>query len=267
MKDSRDFATEDVDGIAGFATRVLASLVARGHSSAVARRDDLVDALAQGMVTQNEALIERALTAFRRACISREAMADVYIPAAARQLGCHWDVDSMNFAEVTIATARLQALARAIGARWESEPAAGPTGGSLLLVVPQGEDHTLGAVIATSQMRRLGLSVCLRLRPTPGEVAELVRTRSFDAVFVSLSCVDQIESIARLVTSVRRIGGPDLPVVIGGSAVSAHQRLVAVTGVDHATDDAVDALRFCALLPGPGVLASASLRRTGLLRA
>jgi methylmalonyl-CoA mutase cobalamin-binding subunit len=267
MKDARDCASGDADGIQGFAARVLEGLVARSRATAMAFRPDLVDALAQGMVTQDEALIERALTAFRRACITREAMADVYVPAAARQLGCHWETDAMGFAEVSIASARLQALARAIGAQRDGEPAAGPAAVSLLLVVPQGEDHTLGAVVAAGQLRRLGLSVCLRLCPAAGEVAELVRTRSFDAVFLSLSCPEGIEPVRRLVASVRKLAGADLPLVVGGAIVLRHDRLVAATGADHATGDTLEALRFCGLSARPGAPPTEPACRSERLRA
>jgi methylmalonyl-CoA mutase cobalamin-binding subunit len=267
MKDGRDLASEDVDGITGFATRVLHSLVARSHATAVAVRPGLVDALFEGMVTQDEVQIERALAAFRRACISREAMADVYIPAAARQLGCNWETDAMGFAEVTIASARLQALARAIGASRYSEPLSAPACGSLLMVVPQGEDHTLGAVVATGQIRRIGISVCLRLRPTPGEVAELVRSRSFDAVFLSLSCGEKIDPIRRLVASVRKLAGAECPVVIGGSALLRHERLAEATDVDHATTDAMEALRYVGLHPRGDTLATEPPHRPELRRA
>jgi NAD(P)-dependent dehydrogenase (short-subunit alcohol dehydrogenase family) len=85
-------------------------------------------------------------------------MADAYIPAAAQHLGSNWVSDRLCFAEVTIATARLQALVRAIGTRWGGDPAHLPGRRSVLMIVPDTEQHTLGAVVATGQMRRMGLS-------------------------------------------------------------------------------------------------------------
>ncbi len=258
MMDRPDFALEGSDAIQSFAARVLNVLVARSRRTSMPLRDDLVVALSEGVVTQDQALIDRTLAEFRRGCISPVAMADLYIPAAARMLGTQWACDGMSFAEVTIATARLQAMVRAICTRWGNEFSTVSGRRSVLMVVPQGEDHTLGAVVATGQMRRQGISVCLRLRPSAGEVAELMRTRNFDAAMISMANVERLEACARLVGSMRKFGAPSLPVIVGGAITLAGslsgRDIEAQTGASLATADAAEALEFCGLtrLPGAG---------------
>jgi methylmalonyl-CoA mutase cobalamin-binding subunit len=175
-------------------------------------------------------------------------MADLYIPAAARLLGTQWTCDDKSFAEVTVASARLQAMVRAICTRWGTD---GPTSAgrrSVLMVVPQGEDHTLGAVVATGQMRRMGISVCLRLRPAPGEVAELLRTRNFDGALISMAQTDRLEACRKLVAMMRKHGEPGLPVVVGGAIVQSTPDVKSLTGADLATGDAAEALGYCGLM-------------------
>lgn len=262
MMERPDRALGGADTIQGFAARVLDVLVSRSRRTTAALRDDLVIALAEGVVTQDEALIDRTLAEFRRGCISPSAMADLYVPAAARMLGTQWSCDTMSFAEVTIATARLQAMVRAICTRWGTDFPTTAGRKSVLMVVPQGEDHTLGAVVATGQMRRMGLSVCLRLRPAPGEVAELLRTRNFDAAMISMAQVDRFEGCRKLVGVMRKHGTPGLPVVVGGAIVQSGKDMLALTGADLVSGDAAEALGFCGLTQPAAV---AAVRRANLV--
>jgi methylmalonyl-CoA mutase cobalamin-binding subunit len=252
MMERRDAAAEGADTIQSFAARVMDVLVSRSRRTTAPLRDDLVAALAEGLVTQDAALLDRTLAEFRRGCISPTAMADLYIPAAARLLGAQWACDTMTFAEVTIATARLQAMVRAICTRWGTDFPTSAGRRSVLMVVPQGEDHTLGAVVATGQMRRMGLSVCLRLRPSPGEVAELMRSRNFDAAMISLSQAERLDGCRKLVGMMRKFGAPSLPVVIGGAVMQSGKDIATLTGACHAFADPAEALVRCGLTPAPG---------------
>jgi methylmalonyl-CoA mutase cobalamin-binding subunit len=249
------------DAIHSFAARVLDVLGARSKRTTAPLREDLVVALAGGVVTQDEAEIDRALAEFRRACISPTAMIDLYVPAAARLLGSQWACDTRGFAEVTIATARLQAMVRAICTRWGGELTAAPGRPSVLMVVPRGEDHTLGAIVATGQMRRMGVSVCLRLRPSPGEVAELMRTRNFNAAMISVAQVARLDDCHRVVATMRRFGAPSMPLIVGGASMPAGEDVAARVGACRASGDAAEALALCGLVPASESLpARAGLR-------
>jgi MerR family transcriptional regulator, light-induced transcriptional regulator len=259
MMERSDRSLAGAEAIQGFAARVLDVLVARSRKTAAPLREDLVLALSEGVVTQDEALIDRTLAEFRRGCISPVAMADLYIPAAARLLGTQWTCDTMSFAEVTIASARLQAMVRAICTRWGTDFPTSAGRRSVLMVVPQGEDHTLGAVVATGQMRRMGISVCLRLRPAPGEVAELLRTRNFDAAMISMAQTEKLEGCRKLVGTMRKHGASTLPVVVGGAIVPSDRDLLSLTGADLVSGDPAEALGFCGLMQP----AEAAVRRVG----
>lgn len=236
--------------LAPFAARVLDALVDRSRRTSSTLRTDLVAALAQGMLAP-EAQVDTAIAGFRRACISPESMADIYIPESARRLGADWAVDRLGFAEVTMAVARLQVMVRAIGTRWGGDAAHVPGRKSVLMVVPDGEDHTLGAVVAAGQLRRMGLSVCLRLGPGRQEVIDLLRTRSFDAAFVSVGHVERLDQPRRLVETIRTFGPRRLPVIGGGALPLESAEAAARIGVDRFTCDLGDAVRACGLLPEP----------------
>jgi methylmalonyl-CoA mutase cobalamin-binding subunit len=248
----RDDSTRLPDGsdpIAIFAARVLDVLVDRSRRTSSTLRPDLVLALAEGMVTPDSDRIEETLAAFRRACISPAAMADVYIPAAAQHLGAHWAVDRLCFAEVSIGTARLQALVRAIGTRWGGDPAHLPGRRSVLMIVPEAEQHTLGAVVATGQMRRRGLSVCLRLGPDRSETVELLRSRVFDVAMLSIGHGERLDVSRKLVDTLRTFGPRGMPILAGGAAAAGRPDLADRTGVDYVTQDLGEALALCGCAP------------------
>lgn len=249
VRDDRARLPDGGDPIAIFAARVLDVLVDRSRRTSSTLRPDLVLALADGMVTPDGDRVEETLAAFRRACISPEAMADTYIPAAARHLGLHWASDQLCFAEVTIATARLQALVRAIGTRWGGDPVHLPGRRSVLMIVPGAEHHTLGAVVATGQMRRMGLSVCLRLGPERSEVIDLLRSRVFDVAMLSIGHGERLEVSRKLVDTLRTFGPRGMPILAGGAVLAARTDVVARTGVDYVTHDLGEALTFCGCAP------------------
>ena len=147
---------------------------------------------------------------------------------------------------MTLATARLQTLLRAFD---EPAPAVGRRGsaGSVLLVVPGDEQHSFGALVAASQMRRAGIEICLRMKPARAELHELVSSGRFDAMMLSVACTASLDLSSKLVASLRA-WAPRVPIVIGGALVATRDDLAEVTGSDHATNDTAAALRYCGLV-------------------
>jgi methylmalonyl-CoA mutase cobalamin-binding subunit len=237
--------SEEGDPIASFAGRVLDVLVDRSRRSSSTLRDDLVATLAEGMLHQDEQQLEAALRAFRRACISPSAMAETYVPAAARLLGSDWACDRMGFADVTIGTARLQALVRAIGTRWAGDSTLAPGFRTVLMIVPERHDHTLGAIVATGQLRRMGLSVCLRLGPGRRELIDLLRTRIFDAAMISVGHSERIDLVSAVVDTLRAYGPRGMPILAGGPVPLAAEELKRRTGADFVTSDLDLAVSYC----------------------
>lgn len=187
------------------------------------------------------------------------ALMDLYIPAVARSFGESWLADGHSFAEVTIAVARLQGWLR------ELVPAEDPLAPvrldvpEVLVVVPEGSHHTLGAMVATAQFRRLGAAVQVSLGQDVETIGARVRQHRFDLVALSAGGSEKLEFL-RTVINILRTGLAPAPwVVIGGPILSEVHDVGVRVGADAATSDPEEALALC----GPTISANgASLRNS-----
>lgn len=227
-----------VESLAGAALRTLASRRqgTRGLSEQHLR------ALQAAVVGTDPAARNRVVEMMRDDDIPLLDICDLYIPAVARRLGEMWCEDEMSFATVTIGTARLQSMLRELG---ETVDPPADAGGSLVVMVLAEEFHTLGAMVLTGQLRRLGATVQLVLGRPAEEVERIVRDGDFDAVLISISNRDEFEDTARIVRTLRRTTGGGVPLIVGGSAVESGTEVVKeATGADHVTSDLHEALRL-----------------------
>ena len=179
--------------------------------------------------------------------VSHEDLADTFIPAVARDLGEAWCSDQLGFAEVTIGTARLQALLRDLSKTWIADVALAPDASTVLLLVPDGAHHTLGAMVLAGQLRRLGLSVRMSLWTTPAQVGQICEDSAFDAVFISASRGQGLESLRQIVETVKNAENRVPPVVVGGSLLETDHDVIALTGADYVANTADEAVALCNL--------------------
>jgi MerR family transcriptional regulator, light-induced transcriptional regulator len=182
-----------------------------------------------------------------KAGIARDDIADFYIPELARDLGNDWCSDGLSFAAVTIGVSRLQAMLRELGPEWKGDQSANPAAPSIMLIVGQDVYHTLGAMVLSGQLRRKGLSVRLMLGADPQELAQKLAKTSYDAVFISASSGESLESLRRIVYVIRSSSKTSMPVVIGGTILEVEKQydVTALTGADHATNVPSEALELC----------------------
>lgn len=181
--------------------------------------------------------------------VARDDLADLYIPELARELGIGWCEDSLSFASVTIGTSRLQAMLRELGPEWAGDQSASPTAPQIMLIVAQDVYHTLGAMVLSGQLRRKGLSVRLMLGVPLHELAQKLAKQSYDAIFISSSLGETLESLRKIVEVVRTSSNTSLPVVIGGTILEAETAydVAMLTGADYATNLPNEALELCGL--------------------
>lgn len=169
--------------------------------------------------------------------ISPAEICDLYVPAVARRLGEEWCEDSMSFAEVSIGSARLQALLRDVALDPMRDPV--DESGRKRVMVVADEHHTLGAMVLTGQLRRRGTSVRLVFGRSAEELRRQARDVGFDAVLVSVALADDLGSVKRLVTMLREVAGSGTPIVVGGGILgTGAERALEETGADLATSDA-----------------------------
>lgn len=231
--------------VRSLATRVLSVIAARSAATRVipeARVLEFVLAHARGEIDSDE-----LLAAMRRYGISNEAVADVYIPAAARDLGEAWCNDAVSFADVTIGGARLQRLLRELGPEWRSDRGQLPDAPMVLVVVMQEADHTLGAVLLAGQLRRLGFSVKLSLAQSLQELSMTLACSNFDMIMLSSAGCEKLAKLKKLLKVVGEAKWRHGPVVLGGVILDSDRDLDALDHVDHFTSDIFEALDLCGL--------------------
>ncbi len=237
---------EDGPVVARLAGRIVALLADRTDGCSAALRSDLCTQLESASFDTDPDAMVRVLTSFRRMRVSAAMLADCYIPDVARRLGQGWLDDRIGFADVSQGAARLQMLLRDLSGPWKSDASETPDVGEILLIVPQDEQHTLGAMVAMGQLRRRGVSVCLRFGPSRDELAALMFSRRFDGVLISLSSSEKLAQCKDLVGTVKSFGG-GLPVVVGGAVMGLSTEVLAESGADGATNDLSQALIICGI--------------------
>lgn len=229
--------------------RVLATVAARICTTTETRAEDgpasCLTMLCDAVVTSEDAL-DTAFARLRRLHgLTDEDLVDCYIPAAACQLGSDWSENRRSFAEVTIGTARLIAAVRRLGERWAADTVADWRAPNMAMVVPEAEQHRLGAMIAASRFRRLGVSVQMLLGRPDADVIGCIRDGDFDFVSFSLATHERVEQTRRLIQMLRQQVSRVPPLVVGGAVGVNADEIRAQLGVDHVVSDPQEALSLC----------------------
>lgn len=230
-------------GIAQFAMQVVAIIVGDKPAADSNVRNDVLSLLMRGARTGDPQTFQKLLSEMRRLHISAESMVSDYIPAAVAGIGEEWHQDRIDILEATVATSRMQNLLRELGRAWSADGANPEMSGSVLMVVPETEQHTLGAMIATTQMRRMGISVAVQLLASRAGLEQTLRERRFDAVFLSIGNVESVDLSRKLVSTARDMIGGDARIAVGGAVPVGPDELRQTTGADIATRDVAAALR------------------------
>lgn len=243
--------TGGTDGVAHFAAEVLARLVRSEAVAGAVLNETLVLRLMKAVLTGDPEAFGALRADFKRARVPAALLADHYIPEVARRLGREWAEDCKTFADVTMGTARLQAMLREIGQEWYADSAGAAVGPTLLVILPEGEHHTLGAMVLAARLRRSGVSVSLRIGDTPPVLATFVRDRSFDAALISVACHERLETSARLVKTLKEATKGKLKIALGGAVLETGEYTASETGADVVTSDIEVALKGLGLLGQP----------------
>ena len=207
---------------------------------------DILAALATAVLCPDRAEGERQLRAVLDSGVERCALIERYIPAAARRFGEAWADSGHSFAEVTIAVARLQGWLRELDDGGRDDPFRFDAP-EVLLVVAEGSQHTLGAMVAMSWFRRCGALVRLSLGQDARSIGQIVRSHHFDMVAISAAGNEDLDFLAGVINSIRSGIGPAPRIVLGGEILNQMADAVALVGADHGTSDPEEALSLCGL--------------------
>ena len=249
MQDGQYAVSDSAQGVAsGLAAKIVAKLAARESQTDPVYSEAIVQRLTEAVQTDNTTLIEALKPDMRRTRISPAMLADIYIPEAARRLGKAWEDDTLTFADVTIGTVRLQSILRDISADWASDARKmAHLGGSVLLLLPEKEHHTLGPLVVTGQLRRRGVSVCLQLATADGEWKAMLRKRHFDGVIISVGWEGKLAAAAQLVGAIKTMTKGKMPVAVGGAVLTRFDAILTCDGADIVTNDLDRALHTLGL--------------------
>ncbi len=211
-------------------------------------REQWIEHLTEALMSEAETSHRAVIASLMATGVRAEEIFEAFIPAAARRLGELWVKDKVSFVDVTVGAARLQALFRSqpTGAL-PGQDRAIPLGQSILMVVPAFEHHSLGAFVAADQFRRHGLWVHMAIGLNDGEVAELVRSRRFSLLGLSVATANTLEKVAQLIDYLRSNLEHVPPVAIGGRAVRDPVKVSERTGADIAVKSAREAVEKCGL--------------------
>ena len=237
----------DTSGVSYFASQVVSLLADRSTKAVTEPREALIVGLIAASLSGTKAAFAELLTEVKRSRISVAALADVYIPIAARRMGQAWHDDEMSWLDVSIGVGRMQSLLREIGTAWVADQAGDTGHGTVMMIVPDREQHTLGPLVATGQMRRYGVSVCLRIAPSFNELRSLMAARHFDGVMISIATKDKVESIAKTVQFLKTVMSKPTPIIVGGAVMSKVEDLASCTGADFSSNDIGAALEVMGL--------------------
>lgn len=232
----------------------------REVGDAVERRTRVADKLAVRIAPRLEALHERVLppthptagniaelarlvlsadgreaaafvTELRDHGLSVELLFGELLEPTARLLGELWDGDEVDFVDVTLGLARLQALLWAFNFT-QRVTTLGDARSVLMLTLP-GEQHSFGVSMVEQFLAAGGWQVSSQREILPSDLATLVRTQWFAVVGIAMSNESNLDAVAAAVASVREHSrNTAVGIMVGGPAFSADPSLARRLGAD-----------------------------------
>lgn len=177
-----------------------------------------------------------------------DSVIDVYIPQAAVCLGDMWMASDIDFAQVTVGALRLQSLLVEASVELDHHRPVSDTTDVLhaLIVVPEGEQHFLGASVVAAQLRRLGCEAGVSFCETSKTVAARVACDQPDMVMFSCARGAALVSISRTVQKIRANKHPTPVIALGGAVKGDMDGIKEKAGADLMTNTAKDVVSFCA---------------------
>lgn len=231
--------------ISALASRVISALSDKSDEGAQAVRSSIVHRMVEATLARGGFNGECLLDELRENRLGPDQIIDIYIPETARALGEMWVSDVIGFAEVTIASARLQGLLTLLAPHWTQLPNDTMPEINTLLILQSSDCHTLGPHVATAQLRRLGATVRILFGADADSVTQILAQEPHHLVLFSCSRPDMLASIANTVQCIRSSLDAVPPIALGGLVLNLTDRVRDRTGVDLATNDVKLAFRLC----------------------
>lgn len=167
---------------------------------------------------------------------------DLLAPSA-RRLGQLWDEDACDFVDVTMGLWRLQEVLREVALR--STPLLSRIGAPphVLFSPYPGEQHSFGSLMLEEYFARAGWQSEVLIEPKRKELLELLATKPFDLVGLTISCDCPSGQLSDFLTAIRGISANSaVRIIVGGRMINANPGLAEEIGADGTAADARGAL-------------------------
>jgi len=238
------------DGIRFLVESALRSVASHKNHAKPASRLEWVRHLCDALISGSDTAYRSVITDLVLNGFEQDEIYQTIVPDAARHLGEMWLHDETTFVEVTTAATRLQCLLRE---KKTDDNRIGmdrsiPLGQSILLVIPQFEDHSLGAFVAADQFRRHGVWVHLGIGMESEEVVNLVANGRFAMVGFTLSNGNSIDKMTCMLSDIRAGVSHCPPLIIGGNVVEQCSTVADQTGATYAVKSVREAIERCSLV-------------------
>ena len=229
------------------ASKVIMMLSERQAVTPAGARQVIVDYLVRTALAKRGFDPVQVMHELRGHRLTVDAVIDVYIPQAAVRLGEMWMESDIDFAEVTIGSLRLQSLLIEASVEVDHRPSVDTDDVMhALVVVPEAEQHLLGANVVAAQLRRLGCEAAVSICETPKTVAARVTCDQPDMVLFTCARSAALDSIARTVQKIRENTHPTPVIALGGPVRGDLDGMREKAGADLMTNTAKDVVSFCA---------------------
>lgn len=221
------------------------SLVNKRQTTTIAgARQFILDHMLRSVTVNGEFDPARMLDELRGHRLSVDSVIDIYVPAVARILGEMWEDNTVDFAAVTVGAMRLQSLLSLASAEAMDFLRPMEHAHYMLITVPSGEQHFLGAFVLAAQLRRLGaraeISFC---EPAPDFVSRVICDTP-DMILFSASCRASLETVSQLALDVVNVLDERPLMSLGGGATRHLDGNEGMAEIDLVTNKAKDALSF-----------------------
>jgi methylmalonyl-CoA mutase cobalamin-binding subunit len=231
-------------GFVDLALEVIRRLAVKRNLGGECLQEALVAKLFNAVKSDEAHDLDVVMRDLRAANITALSVVIDYVPEVARRLGVAWEEDTLSFSVVTTGSAKLQHILHKSSLDHMADGSDESSNAAILLVVPMGEQHTLGAMAAAAWLRMKGVSVLLKISPSPQELSQILQVHRFDGVFVSVGSESKTEVCAKLVKTLRTLTKAALPLVIGGPLAEKKRDDLSLIGADLVTTDLSAALAF-----------------------
>ncbi len=235
-----------------FALRVVSGLT-RSRDAQDTFSPQLADQIVGYAWSGEQRCLSDIYAGLQRRRVTADDVMDVYLPHVIGVIGQAWHDEEIDILHASMACGRIQNLLRELGRALASDATGRVHDGRVLLTLPVEEQHTLGAMLAASKLRRRGVSVKVLLLPRIEELCAMVERSRFHAVFISVSNETSILPCARMIHALRCAATRNISIAVGGGLVSSGiagndpRQIEEATGADVVTNDIEHALHACGI--------------------